>query len=118
MVDGLVVGDPAEPDTYIGPVVTAVQHERVSSYIELGVKEGARIVVGGLGAPDDDTLIDGYYIRPTLFADVDNSMRIARRGNLRPSALVIAYEGVDEAVPHRQRLGVRPSVRIGLDRRP
>jgi acyl-CoA reductase-like NAD-dependent aldehyde dehydrogenase len=97
MVDGLVVGDPAEPATEIGPLVAARQQERVRGYIESGQREGARLVTGGTELPD--TVEQGWYIRPTLFADVDNGMQIAREEIFGPVLSVIPYEaGDDQAV--------------------
>ena len=96
MIDGLTVGDPLDMANYIGPMVARRQQERVGSYIELGEREGARRVVGGPGMPDG--LDTGWYVRPTLFADVDNGMRIAREEIFGPVLCVIPYDGEDEAV--------------------
>jgi aldehyde dehydrogenase (NAD+) len=96
MMDGLTVGDPSDPATFIGPMVRADQQQRVQSYIELGVEEGARLALGG---PDVPAGLDGgYYVTPTLFADVDNSMRIAREEIFGPVLVVIPFDGEDEAV--------------------
>src|SRR3954447_8820029 len=76
MAEDLVIGDPRDAATEIGPLVARRQQQRVTDYIELGVAEGARVVTGGPGLPDE---VDrGWYVRPTVFADVDNGMRIAR----------------------------------------
>ncbi|MFI5896173.1 aldehyde dehydrogenase [Actinoplanes sp. NPDC051513] len=96
MVDGLTVGDPLDMANYIGPMVARRQQERVGSYIDLGQQEGARRVVGGPGMPDG--LDTGWYVRPTVFADVDNGMRIAREEIFGPVLCVIPYDGEDEAV--------------------
>ncbi|MCX4679069.1 aldehyde dehydrogenase [Streptomyces sp. NBC_01433] len=96
MMEGLTVGDPADLATYIGPMVRADQQQRVRSYIELGIKEGARLVTGGPDVPEG--LEGGYYVRPTLFADVDNSMRIAREEIFGPVLAVIPYDDEDDAV--------------------
>ncbi len=90
------VGDPADPATEIGPMVARRQQERVEKYIALGQEEGARVVVGGNGMPDG--LDRGWYVRPTVFADVDNSMRIAQEEIFGPVLSVIAYDDVDDAV--------------------
>jgi aldehyde dehydrogenase (NAD+) len=74
--EAVTVGDPAAPSTFVGPLVTAVQQQGVLGYIQAGIDEGARLVVGGLGMPDG--LTTGNYVRPTVFVDVDNSMRIAQ----------------------------------------
>ncbi|MEV6344373.1 aldehyde dehydrogenase [Actinoplanes sp. NPDC051851] len=96
MVDGLSVGDPLDMANYIGPMVARRQQERVGSYIELGVREGARLVTGGPGMPDG--LTTGWYVRPTVFADVGNDMRIAREEIFGPVLCVIPYDTEDEAV--------------------
>jgi betaine-aldehyde dehydrogenase len=95
MTSSLAVGDPDDADTYIGPLVSARHHERVASYLEIGVAEGARVVVGGPGAVDRLT---GHYVKPTLFADVDNGMRIAQEEIFGPVVSVIPYDGIDDAV--------------------
>ena len=95
-VAGMVVGDPLDPATEIGPMVAQRQQERVEKYIALGQEEGARIVVGGNGMPDG--LTSGWYVRPTVFADVDNRMRIAQEEIFGPVLSVIAYDDVDDAV--------------------
>ena len=95
-LDGLVVGDPTDRATEIGPLVARRQQERVRDYIELGQKEGARLVVGGTGLPDG---VDrGWYVRPTLFADVDNAMGIAREEIFGPVLSVIPYRDEHDAV--------------------
>ena len=96
MVETVTVGDPSNPETYIGPMVRADQRERVRSYIETGIAEGARLVTGGTAPPEG--LDGGYYVRPTLFADVDNRMRIAQEEIFGPVIVVIPYEDDDDAV--------------------
>jgi acyl-CoA reductase-like NAD-dependent aldehyde dehydrogenase len=96
LVESLTVGDPADPDTFIGPMVRADQQQRVRSYIDLGIEEGARLVTGGADVPEG--LEGGYYVRPTLFADVDNSMRIAREEIFGPVIVVIPFDDDDDAV--------------------
>jgi acyl-CoA reductase-like NAD-dependent aldehyde dehydrogenase len=96
MVDGLVVGDPADRATEIGPLVARRQQERVRDYIGLGEKEGARRVRGGTDLPDG--VERGWYVRPTLFDGVDNGMRIAREEIFGPVLSVIPYRDEDEAV--------------------
>ncbi|MFI7611220.1 aldehyde dehydrogenase family protein [Nonomuraea terrae] len=96
MVESLTVGDPADPATFIGPLVRADQQQRVRGYIELGVKEGARLVTGGPEAPGG--LESGFYVRPTLFADVDNGMRVAQEEIFGPVLVVIPFEDEDDAV--------------------
>jgi aldehyde dehydrogenase (NAD+) len=90
----LRIGDPLAPTTDIGPLISRRQRDRVERYIGLGVAEGASLRAGG-GRPDLDR---GWYVEPTLFADVDNRMTIAREEIFGPVAAVIRYEGEDEAV--------------------
>jgi betaine-aldehyde dehydrogenase len=96
LVDSMPVGDPMNPATEIGPLAAARQQERVNGYIELGQKEGARLVTGGAGRPGG--LDTGWYVRPTVFADVSNDMRIAREEIFGPVLSVIPYDDVDDAV--------------------
>ncbi|NUU21764.1 MAG: aldehyde dehydrogenase, partial [Streptomycetaceae bacterium] len=96
MATGLAVGDPEDPATEIGPMVARRQQERVRGYIDEGVRSGARLVAGGTGMPDGTDR--GWYVRPTVFADVDNGMRIAREEIFGPVLSVIAYRDEDDAV--------------------
>jgi aldehyde dehydrogenase (NAD+) len=95
-VRGMKVGDPDDPATEIGPLVAERQQERVDKYIALGQEEGARVVVGGNGRPDG--IDKGWYVQPTVFADVDNQMRIAQEEIFGPVLAVIPYDDVDDAV--------------------
>jgi len=95
IVEAVTVGDP-KSDVQLGPLVSEVQRDRVRSYIDKGVAEGARLVTGGSAAPDD--LPTGYYVRPTVFADVDNSMTIAQEEIFGPVLTIIPYEDEDDAV--------------------
>ena len=95
-VSVMQVGDPMDPATEIGPMVAQRQQERVEKYIALGLEEGARVVIGGNGMPEG--LDRGWYVRPTIFADVDNGMRIAQEEIFGPVLSVIAYDDVDDAV--------------------
>ncbi len=90
-VDAFQVGDPGDPDVFIGPLVSATQRERVEGYIATGVSGGARLVLGG-GRPDRGR---GYFVEPTIFAGVENTMTIAREEIFGPVVSVIPY--VDEA---------------------
>lgn len=94
MVGSLVVGDPADPATEIGPLVARRQQERVEGYIRAGIDEGARVAAGGGPAAPDR----GWYVSPTLFAEVDNGMRIAREEIFGPVLSVISYRDEDDAV--------------------
>ncbi|MDV3128579.1 aldehyde dehydrogenase [Mycobacterium sp. 21AC1] len=95
-MSALVVGDPADPATELGPLVSQRQQHRVRDYIGIGGHEGARLVVGGAEQPAG--LDTGWYVRPTLFAGADNSMRIAREEIFGPVLTVIAYRDEDEAI--------------------
>jgi aldehyde dehydrogenase (NAD+) len=90
----LRVGDPTSPTTDIGPLISGRQRDRVERYIRLGVEEGATLVTGG-GRP---AIEPGWYVQPTLFADVDNAMTIAREEIFGPVAAVIPYHDEAEAV--------------------
>jgi aldehyde dehydrogenase (NAD+) len=89
----LVVGDPLDPATEIGPLVNARQQERVQGYVALGEQEGARVVARGGPVPDH-----GCYVAPTLFADVDNRMRIAQEEIFGPVLVVIPFDDEADAV--------------------
>jgi len=92
----ITVGDPADPATHMGPLVTRRQQERVRDYIRIGQDEGARMVLGGTELPDG--LDRGWYVRPTLFADADNGMRIAREEIFGPVLTMISYFDDADAV--------------------
>ena len=94
-VAALVVGDPLNPDTFIGPLVSERQRDIVEKYIAFGHEDGARLVCGGRRP---DGLDRGWYVEPTVFADVDNDMRIAREEVFGPLLSLIAYDDVDDAV--------------------
>ncbi|MEV5348541.1 aldehyde dehydrogenase [Streptomyces achromogenes] len=96
LVESLKVGDPSDPETFIGPMIRPDQQQRVRDYIRLGIEEGARLVTGGPQIPEG--LEKGNYVTPTVFADVDNSMRIAREEIFGPVLVVIAYDDEDDAV--------------------
>jgi aldehyde dehydrogenase (NAD+) len=95
-VKGMSVGNPDDPTTEIGPLVAERQQERVDKYIALGQEEGARVVVGGNGRPAG--IDKGWYVQPTVFADVSNDMRIAQEEIFGPVLAVIPYDDVDDAV--------------------
>ena len=89
-------GDPFDPDTAIGPLVSDAQRERVREYIRKGQEEGAKLVAGGAEAPDGvDT---GYFVRPTVFSEVDPAMTIAQEEIFGPVLAIIPYDGEDDAV--------------------
>jgi acyl-CoA reductase-like NAD-dependent aldehyde dehydrogenase len=94
--EAVVVGDPQLPDTLCGPVISAKQRERVVGYIRKGIHEGAKLLVGGPEVPAG--LDQGFYVKPTLFVDVDNDMTIARDEIFGPVLVVIPHDGDDDAV--------------------
>jgi betaine-aldehyde dehydrogenase len=96
MVGSLNVGDPADPATDIGPLVAKRQQERVEKYIALGQEEGARVTVGGSDRPPG--LEKGWYVQPTVFANANNDMRIAREEIFGPVITVIPYEDEEDAI--------------------
>ena len=90
------VGDPADPKTAVGPMVSQKQYERVQSYIRKGIEEGAEVLVGGEGHPEG--LEAGYFVKPTVFVNVKNDMTIAREEIFGPVLCVIAYDTEEEAI--------------------
>jgi aldehyde dehydrogenase (NAD+) len=90
------VGDPADPKTAIGPMVSQKQYERVQSYIRKGIEEGAEVLAGGEGHPEG--LEAGYFVKPTVFVNVRNDMVIAQEEIFGPVLCVIAYDSEDEAI--------------------
>jgi aldehyde dehydrogenase (NAD+) len=93
----LRVGDGADPATQIGPLVSARQLERVTGYMDIGRAEGARPVSGGARLTEG-ALANGFFVAPTVFADVDNDMRIAREEIFGPVISAIPFDSVDEVV--------------------
>jgi acyl-CoA reductase-like NAD-dependent aldehyde dehydrogenase len=90
----LKVGDPREPDTVVGPVISAAHRDRVESYVELGRKEGAVVVTGG----ERPGLPTGFYVTPALLADCTNDMRVAREEIFGPVVVVIPFDDEEEGV--------------------
>jgi len=93
----LTIGYQLDPRTRIGPVVNASQRERIERYVETGKREGARLLLGGEPA-EVPGFEGGFYVRPTLFADVDNSMTIAREEIFGPVLSILRYEDEDDAL--------------------
>jgi aldehyde dehydrogenase (NAD+) len=94
--EATVAGDPQDKNTDIGPVVSDVQWHKIQDLIQKGIDEGAELVAGGVGRPDN--LDRGYYVKPTVFSAVNNQMTIAREEIFGPVLAIIPYEDEDEAV--------------------
>ena len=94
--EGIKVGDPFAETTKLGPVVSEVQFDKIQSLIKAGIDEGATLVTGGLGRPEG--LNRGYYVRPTVFANVRNDMTIAREEIFGPVLAILPYDSEDEAI--------------------
>ncbi|MBL8191783.1 MAG: aldehyde dehydrogenase family protein, partial [Acidobacteria bacterium] len=94
--EGFTVGDPLGGAAKLGPLVSATQRERVINYIKKGIEEGATLVTGGAEMPEG--LTKGYFVRPTVFANVNNKMTIAQEEIFGPVLSIIPYENEDEAV--------------------
>jgi aldehyde dehydrogenase (NAD+) len=90
------VDDPAKPGDHIGPVVNQAQFDKIQALIQQGIDEGATLIAGGTGRPDH--LETGYYVKPTVFANVDNQMTIAREEIFGPVLVILGYDSEDEAV--------------------
>lgn len=90
------VGQPYEDDTIIGPVVSDVQYEKIQALIQAGIEEGAELIAGGTGKPEG--LDKGYFVKPTVFANVNNNMTIAREEVFGPVLAILPYEDDDDAV--------------------
>ncbi|MEO5882382.1 MAG: 5-carboxymethyl-2-hydroxymuconate semialdehyde dehydrogenase [Caldimonas sp.] len=96
---GIVVGDPLDEKTIVGPMISRGHLEKVRGYIALGTEEGATMLCGGLGAPElPAALRSGNFVLPTVFADVDNRMRIAQEEIFGPVACLIAFDGEADAI--------------------
>src|SRR5580692_6080108 len=94
--DATNVGDPFSESTHLGPLINRVQFDKVQRLIAKGIEEGATLVSGGLGRPDG--ISKGYFVKPTIFADVRNDMTIAREEIFGPVLCIIPYETEDDAV--------------------
>lgn len=127
-VSSLRVGHPMEADTYVGPLVSSAQRERVESYIDIARAEGATVLVGG-GRPEHTG--DGWYVEPTLITEVNNNMRVAQEEIFGPVITLIEYDDETEAIriandspyglsgsvwsTHRQRaIDVARQIRTGM----
>jgi aldehyde dehydrogenase (NAD+) len=90
------VGNPTEQGGHIGPVVSEVQFDKIQGLIDVGIKEGARLIAGGLGRPEGFNR--GYFVRPTIFADVSNEMRIAQEEVFGPVLAMIPFDTEEDAI--------------------
>jgi len=108
------VGDPADPKTTIGPMVSQKQYERVESYIRKGIEEGAEVLVGGEGHPEGFEA--GYFVKPTVFVNVRNDMTIAQEEIFGPVLCVIAYDAEEDAIriANTSKYGLHAAV-LGTD---
>jgi len=93
---GIKIGDPRDESTTMGPVVSAAQFDKVQTMIQKGIDEGATLVCGGIGKPEN--LERGYFVKPTVFSDVNNQMAIARDEIFGPVLSIIPYKSDEEAI--------------------
>lgn len=91
----LAVGDPAAPGTVVGPVISAAHRDRIEAYVDLGRKEGARVVTGGARPSHVDR---GFYVAPTLLADCTNDMRVVREEIFGPVVVVVPFDDEEEGI--------------------
>lgn len=96
VAESVVTGDPKAEDTTMGPVVSEVQFNKIQGLIQAGIDEGAKLVCGGVGRPDG--LDSGYYVKPTVFSDVNNEMTIAREEIFGPVLTMLPYNTLEEAI--------------------
>ena len=102
----IVVGDPMDDKTIVGPMISRAHLAKVRGYIELGAREGATMLCGGLDAPDlPAAMKNGNFVRPTVFADVKNSMRIAQEEIFGPVACLIAFDDEADAITQANDTG-------------
>ena len=96
MYESMAAGDPQDPGTLCGPVISDKQRTRVRGYIQKGIDEGAKLLVGGTDAPAGRD--KGFWVKPTLFVDVDNAMTIAQEEIFGPVLAVIPFENEEDAI--------------------
>jgi aldehyde dehydrogenase (NAD+) len=92
----VTVGDPTSNEIEVGPVVSKIQFDRVEDFISKGIAEGAKVIIGGEGRPEG--LSKGYYVRPTIFSNVNNNMLIAREEIFGPVLAILPYQTEEEAI--------------------
>src|SRR5690606_9248788 len=93
----IVIGDPLDPDTQMGPLINKAQHEKVTAYIEIGKAEGATLHYGG-GVPQLQGFEGGFFVEPTIFTGVTDGMRIAREEIFGPVMSVLSFADEAEAI--------------------
>ena len=96
VAETVITGDPMSEKTNLGPVVSKLQFERVEGYIAKGIAEGAKVIIGGVGRPDG--LEKGYFVKPTIFSNVNNQMTIAREEIFGPVLCILPYDNEEQAV--------------------
>jgi len=94
--EAIVIGDPGEEDTILGPIANRAQFERVQAMIAAGIEEGAKLICGGPGRPEGKQR--GFFVRPTIFSEVATGMRIAQEEIFGPVLAILPYDTIDEAV--------------------
>jgi len=96
VTESVIVGDPAAEGTTMGPVVSDIQFNKIQGLIQAGIDEGAKLVTGGVGLPDG--IEKGYFIKPTIFSEVNNDMTVATEEIFGPVLVMIPYETEEEAI--------------------
>ena len=112
VADKLTVGAP-DSGARLGPVVSQAQFDKIQTLIQSGIDAGATVAFGGTGRPDG--LSEGYYVRPTVFANVDNNMEVARTEIFGPVLVIIGYDDVDDAVAIPTTPSTACRLRVGDD---
>lgn len=97
MANNLKVGDPFDPESEMGPLVSKEQYDRVTGYIEIAKQEGGTILAGGT-VPEGDNLKNGYYVRPTIIADLDENCRAVKEEIFGPVLCILPFDEVDEVI--------------------
>lgn len=98
MMNSLKMGNPFNDDTYIGPLYNEIQYNKVLDYIQSGINEGATVLTGGMDKPEGKEFENGFYVKPTLFVNANNDMRISREEIFGPVLVAIPYKTVEEAI--------------------
>lgn len=94
--EAMVTGDPSEEETFLGPISNKTQYEKVQDLIQVGIDEGAKLACGGVGKPNG--IKNGFYVKPTVFTNVKNSMKIAQDEIFGPVICLIPYKNIEEAI--------------------